>query len=102
MVVEYYDGDKLSTRINADYVNNKVTIENYTDDLVSRAFGVNINPTIKDFEEFLESRCFPRTRDKVKLILKDMELDFYDPYLICKKTEGQMAEDHMWLKFLDE
>ena len=92
MVVEYYDGDKLSTRINADYVNNKVTIENYTDDLVS----------IKDFEEFLESRCFPRTRDKVKLILKDMELDFYDPYLICKKTEGQMAEDHMWLKFLDE
>lgn len=101
MLLEYYDGDNLSTKINVDYPNNKVSIENYTDDLVSRAFGVNTHPTIKDYEEFLESRCFPRTRDKAKLLLRDMGLDCYDPYLICKKTEGRMAEDNMWIKFIE-
>lgn len=99
MILEYYNKDKLSTLINVDYPNKKVSIVNYTDDLVSRAFGINENPTIKDFEEFLEDRCFPRSRDKLKLILKDIGVDYYDPYLICKKTEGRMAEDNMWIKF---
>ena len=64
------------------YVNEmeqKVHIINYTDNLMFRAFGKVENPDYKMYEEFLESRCFPANRDKVKLILKDLDLPFYDP-----------------------
>ena len=102
MVLEYMKDDKLSTRIYADYKTRTVKIENYTDDMVDRAFGVNENPTFKDYEEFLEERCFPRTRDKMKLILQDMGLDYYDPLLIIRKTQGRMAEDSMWIRIKEE
>ena len=49
-------------------------------------------------EEFLESRCFPRSRDKMKLVLKDLDIPFYDPILIIEKTQGRMAEDDFWLR----
>ena len=52
----------------------------------------------EDYREFLESRCFPRTRDKMKLVLKDLGIPFYDPYLIIQKTEGRMAEDDFWIR----
>ena len=55
-------------------------------------------PDIEDYREFLESRCFPRTRDKMKLVLKDLGIPFYDPYLIIQKTEGRMAEDDFWIR----
>ena len=51
-----------------------------------------------DFQEFLEDRCFPRMRDNLKLILQDLELDFYDPFYIIEKTKGRMGEDMHWLK----
>ena len=63
-----------------------------------RAFGINRNPTWEDFLEFLEDRCFPRTRDNLKLILQDLELDFYDPFYIIEKTKGRMGEDMQWLR----
>ena len=58
-----------------------------------RAFGRNEKPDYRDYEEFLESRCFPRTRDQMKLMLRELNLPFYDPFLIIQKTEGKMAED---------
>lgn len=63
-----------------------------------RAFGSNQKPDIEDYREFLESRCFPRTRDKMKLVLKDLGIPFYDPYLIIQKTEGRMTEDDFWIR----
>ena len=62
------------------------------------AFGRNENPDYKDYEEFLESRCFPRTRDKMKIMLEELNLPFYDPFLIVQKTEGRMAEDDFWIQ----
>lgn len=84
--------------IEVDEVGQKVHIKNYAEHLMFRAFGVNENPDYKDYEEFLESRCFPRTRDKMKLVLEDLELPFYDPMLIVEKTEGRMAEDDFWIR----
>ena len=52
----------------------------------------------KSFVEFLESRCFPESRDKMKLILKDLGLPFYDPIMIIEKTAGRMAEDDFWIR----
>ena len=51
-----------------------------------------------DYKEFLESRCFPRTRDKMKLVLEDIGLPFYDTFMIIEKTQGRMAEDDFWIR----
>lgn len=49
-------------------------------------------------ESFIESRCFPRTRDKIKLELKRLGIPFYDPILIIEKTEGRMADDEFYIR----
>ena len=86
------------TMILVDFKREKVEIINTTDNILYRAFGIKVKPTWEDFMEFLEERCFPRTRDHMKLILKDLGLDFYDPLAIVEKTKGKMAEDFQWLK----
>lgn len=30
--------------------------------------------------------------------LIDVDLPFYDPFMIIQKTEGRMAEDHFWIR----
>ena len=87
----------LGTTIHADFLHKTIQIENHTDRILDTAFGVNTTPTWKDFETFLEDRCFPRTRDKLKLVLEDVGVDHYDPLLIIRKTHGRMAEDHAWI-----
>ena len=86
------------TVIDIDEMNRLVRIRNYTNNIMMRAFGLNTEPTFEDYEEFLESRCFPRTRDKMKLELERLGIPFYDPYLIIEKTEGRMADDNFWIK----
>ena len=49
------------TVIDIDEMNRLVRIRNYTNNIMMRAFGMNTEPTFEDYEEFLESRCFPRT-----------------------------------------
>ncbi len=94
----YMNNQMICTIIDVDVKNEKVRIKNYTDKIIFRAFGINENPSFKDYQEFLKSRCFPETRDKLKLVLKDLNLPFYDPFLIIKKTEGRMAEDDFWIR----
>ncbi|MCD7820368.1 MAG: hypothetical protein LUH07_15185 [Lachnospiraceae bacterium] len=55
--------------------------------------GAGRKPVWDDFEEFLESRRFPKTRDHLRLVLSDLGLDFYDPLAIVKKTKGRMVEE---------
>ena len=88
----------VCTIIDVDEPNNKVKIYNYTDRYQYRAFGKVEKPTFAQYETFLEERCFPRSRDKMKLILKEMGLPFYDPFLIIEKTEGRMEEDDFWIR----
>ena len=84
--------------IDVDELSHYVEIVNYNNNVLFRAFGNNLTPTFEDYQEFIESRCFPRERDKMKLILKDLNIPFYDPIMIIKKTEGRMAEDNFWIK----
>ncbi len=98
--LNYYDGDRLCTSIDVDDVHQKVKIKNYVDFYLDRAFGNNEKPTYDDYQEFLSSRCFPNTRDKMKLVLKDLNLPFYDPYMIVEKTKGRMAEDDFWIDII--
>ena len=94
----YMNNQMICTMIDVDDINQKIMIKNFTNNILYKAFGKNENPTYKDYEEFLKSRCFPETRDKLKLVLEDLNLPFYDPYLIVEKTEGRMAEDDFWIK----
>lgn len=87
------------TVIDVDFLHQKVYIQNRTDDLLHRAFGVVEDPSWEDFQDFLESRCFPSTRGNVKAELRELGLTDYDPLQIVEKTHGRTAEDNLWLKF---
>ena len=95
----YMFRERPCTLIDVDPLRQKVCIRNYIDHLVFRAFGANEKPSWRDYEEFLRSRCIPEGRDKLKLVLRELGLPFYDPLLIIRKTEGRMAEDEFWIRF---
>ena len=94
----YMHDQDVCTLIDVNEQERKVKVKNYTDKIMFRAFGVVETPDYDQYLEFLESRCFPSSRDKMKLILKDMGLPFYDPMMIIEKTEGRMAEDDFWIR----
>lgn len=94
----FMHNDDVCTLIDVDEPQQAVRIYNITNQYMLRAFGREERPTFKDYEAFLESRCFPRSRDKMKLVLKDLGLPFYDPLMIIEKTQGRMAEDNFWIK----
>ena len=94
----YMHEQEICTLIDVDELRKRVRIKNYIDNIMFQAFGNLKETTYEDYEVFLESRCFPKSRDKMKLILKDLDLPFYDPLMIIQKTEGRMAEDHFWIQ----
>lgn len=94
----YMHGQTVCTLIDVDEIKHQVRIKNYTDNVLFRAFGNTEKPSFEQYQEFLESRCFPRSRDKMKLVLKELDLPFYDPFMIIEKTEGRMAEDDFWIR----
>ena len=96
--MEYMCEDELCSVILVDFMREKVEVINKTDEVIHQAFGAKARPDWEDFEYFLESRCFPRSRDHMKSILRDLGLDNYDPLAIIEKTGGRMAEDKQWLK----
>lgn len=69
----YMCGNKIYTIIDVDERHRRVKIYNYTRNFLSRAFGREEHPTFEAYEAFLESRCFPRSRDKMKLILRELD-----------------------------
>ena len=93
----YMYKEKRCTLIDVDDRNEVVQIKNYTKNTLFTAFGHEKHPTYEDYCDFLKSRCFPETRDKIKLELDRLGIPFYDPMLIIKKTQGRMAEDDFWI-----
>ncbi len=94
----YMHEQTVCTVIDVDELARAVHIVNYMEHPMFRAFGVEEHPDYEQYKEFLESRCFPRSRDKMKLMLRQLDIPFYDPYLIIEKTEGRMEEDHFWIR----
>lgn len=99
MRITYMFRRQPCTVIDVDFLNQKVVIQNKTDDILHRAFGVLEHPAWNDFERFLRDRCFPQTRGNCKELLQEMELTDYDPLQIVEKTKGRLADDEMWLRF---
>lgn len=96
--LRYMYKEEVCTVIDVDERNRQLRIKNFVNDPVFCAFGRNEHPDYKAYEAFLESRCFPRTRDKMKIILRELNLPFYDPFMIIEKTEGRLAEDDFWIQ----
>lgn len=96
--MEYMCEDELCSSILINFAKKEIAVVNHTNDVIHRAFGVKVKPDWEDFEYFLESRCFPRGRDYMKDILRDLGLDNYDPLAIIEKTKGRMAEDKQWIR----
>lgn len=96
--LSYMYRNELCTIIDVDELNEEISIKNYKKNVMFKAFGNNNEPSFEDYNEFLKSRCFPETRDKMKLVLQDLNIPFYDPLLIIEKTKGRMAEDDFWLE----
>ncbi len=96
--VEFLFQEELCTRIYVDFQNETVEIENFTEDNIRRAFGCKTRVSWQEFQDFLEERCFPRSRDRMKHILKELDVSTYDPWQIIQVTEGRMAEDKQWIR----
>lgn len=94
----YKKEDSIIAVIDVDEAGQKVQVKNFTEDKISRPFGKKEEPTFEEYQDFLESRCFPKTRDKLKLELKKLDIPFYDPILIIEKTQGRVAEDTFWIE----
>lgn len=101
VIYVYMDRDVPVTLIDVSNAVQRIKIMNFTDDLISRAFGIRTKPTWEDYEAFLESRCMPRTRYGIQEELENIGLDFYDPVLIIEKTAGRVYEDSQWLWKMD-
>ena len=85
--------------IDVDFLRQRLTVRNMTDDMLHRAFGVNQSPTWEDLDLFLRERCFPESRGNAKELLRQLGLDEYDPLQIVEKTHGRTSDDDMWLRF---
>lgn len=99
---KYMNKNDVASDVTVDYESGRVTCVNYTSDIYDTPFGVLKYPTINDFEEFLESRCFPKERRNCKQLLDDVGLINYSPLLIVQKTHGVQLEDYSWIKFKGE
>lgn len=93
----YMHGQDVCTLIDVNEQERKIKIRNYTDKIMFRAFGVVEIRIIISIRSSLHQGV-SGSRDKMKLILKDLGLPFYDPIMIIEKTEGRMAEDAFWLR----
>lgn len=96
----YMENKNINTVIGIDMINRKVIFKNYTDNIIKRAFGNKEKVTFEEYEQFLESRCFPPNRDKLKIELEKLNIPYYDPLLIIEKTKGRMADDNLYIEII--
>lgn len=98
---DYMCKDELCSTVLV-YSDGSVFVKDYTDIMIKLPFGTwGSEADLKDVEEFLESRCFPRTRGNCKQVLKSGGIQFYNPLEICLKTEGRLSDDVFWLRFFE-
>lgn len=97
---DYMQKDTVLAKITVNE-DNTISLVNYTDDIVDRPFGVNLNPTMEDVNDLFKERVFPKERYNVKQILKDKPYG-YNPFSIICDTHGILVDDFYWIRFNDE
>jgi putative transcriptional regulator len=99
---QYMCRDAVMADVTVDRRNRTVTCYNYTENILLRPFGRREKPTLEDYADFMESRCFPRERRNCQQLLADLGLSEYVPLSIVEKTHGRQLEDYCWVKFEGE
>lgn len=98
---EYYNKEKLCTRVHVDYNKQEVLVENFTNDIIEQAFGKQ-RVTIDSIDEFFRERVFEETRVDKNELLEYFGLKVFDAEAIARKTHGLIASDTYWLRFDNE
>jgi len=101
MIFNIYTLKELVATIYADFEKKEVSVTNYTNVIIDRPFGINEHPTWERFEQYLESRCIPRTRHHLDWHLKELGLTEYNPLEIIKRTDGKMAGDYFSIEVIE-
>ena len=94
-----YNRNDLVARVDYDYCRNYVSVENYTDNIFIRPFGIKEDVTISDLEAFFEERVRSPNRADIKEILDYYGMKSYDAYELVLKTHGSQFGDYIWVKF---
>lgn len=76
-----------------------IEFENFTDDIVTTAFGNAKEADITMLEDFFRDRCFEEGRPDKDRILKYFGLNEYDPFGIVRVTHGALVDDFTWIRF---
>ena len=96
----YMEENQINTVIDVDILNRKIKFKNFTSNVLKRAFGQKEEVTYEEYESFLESRCMPKTRDKLKIEMYVKNIPFYDPLMIIEKTQGKIADDNYHIEII--
>lgn len=98
---EYYYKDKLCTRCHIDYKTQTIQVENFTDNPVLQAFGLQ-EVTIDVVDDFFKDRCFDENRPDFDELLEYFGMKCFDAEEMCRITHGKTIHDWFWLRFDNE
>ena len=77
---------------------SEVNVDRFVLHPAKQIFYSDTIPRFK-FGQILKDRCWDENRPDIDLLLDKIGLSEYNPYEICKKTHGKMAQDRTWFKF---
>ena len=81
--------------------NNKAKIQRFTEHPVKQIFRDDEMDVFK-LANILETRCWQRDCRNIDNYLKKLEIPYYDPLAIVKKTHGVSYNDFLWFRFNGE
>lgn len=80
---------------------NRAKIQRFTDHPVKQIFRDNEIDVFR-LSTILETRCWQRDCRNIDNYLKKLDIPYYDPLAIVKKTHGVSYNDFLWFRFNGE
>ena len=80
---------------------NRAKIQKFTDHPVKQIFRDDEIDVFK-LSTILETRCWQRDCRNIDNYLKKLDIQYYDPLAIVKKTHGVSYNDFLWFRFNGE
>lgn len=81
--------------------NNKAKIQRFTEHPVKQIFSDDEIDVFR-LSTILETRCWQRDCRNIDNYLKKLNIPYYDPLAIVKKTHGVSYNDFLWFRFNGE
>ena len=81
--------------------NTSVHIKRFSTHPMKQIFAQS-NMDVFRLSEILETRCWQRESQNIDNYLKKLDLNYYDPLSIVRKTHGVSYNDFLWFQFKGE